>query len=183
MQTHGPVPFRVGTGVDVHAYAAEGSGRTLMLGCLEWPGERGIEGHSDGDVAAHAACNALLAAAGLGDLGAVFGTDRPELAGASGAQLLGHVRGLVEDAGLRIGNVSVQLVGTRPRVGRRREEMQAAMSGALGGAPVSVGAATTDGLGFTGRGEGLAGIATALVLARPGADGAEGPGADAASTT
>lgn len=157
---------RTGIGVDVHAYAAEGSDRPLMLGCLEWPGERGIEGHSDGDVAAHAACNALLSAGGLGDLGSVFGTDRPEMAGASGTQMLEHVLGLLDAAGFLIGNVAVQLVGRRPRVGPRREEMEAAMSVALGGAAVSVSAATTDGLGFTGRGEGLAGIATALVVPR-----------------
>lgn len=155
---------RTGIGVDVHAYADEASDRVLMLGCLEWPGERGIEGHSDGDVAAHAACNALLSAAGLGDLGSVFGTDRPEMAGASGTQMLQHVREMLAGAGVEIGNVAVQLVGKRPRVGPRREEMQEAMSAALGGAPVSVSAATTDGLGFTGRGEGLAGIATALVV-------------------
>lgn len=155
---------RVGIGVDVHAYAEEGSERVLMLGCLAWPGERGIEGHSDGDVAAHAACNALLSAAGLGDLGSVFGTDQPEMVGASGTEMLQHVLGLVEGAGLVVGNVAVQLVGRRPRIGPRREEMQAAMSAALGGASVSVSAATTDGLGFTGRGEGLTGIATALVV-------------------
>lgn len=161
-----PALPRTGIGVDVHAYAPEDSDRVLMLGCLTWPGERGIEGHSDGDVAAHAACNALLSAAGLGDLGSVFGTDRPEMAGASGTQMLQHVLGMLEDAGLEIGNVAVQLVGRQPRVGPRREEMQAAMSAALGGAPVSVSAATTDGLGFTGRGEGLTGIATALVVPR-----------------
>ncbi|WP_114905665.1 2-C-methyl-D-erythritol 2,4-cyclodiphosphate synthase [Ornithinimicrobium murale] len=156
-------PFRVGTGVDVHAYAAAGSDRLLMLGCLEWPGERGTEGHSDGDVAAHAACNALLSAGALGDLGSVFGTDRPEMAGASGVQMLQHVRSLLTGAEWQIGNVAVQLVGQRPRVGPRRQEMEAAMSAALAGASVSVSAATSDGLGFTGRGEGLAAIATALV--------------------
>lgn len=158
-----PPPFRVGTGVDVHAYASVGSDRVLMLGCVEWPGDLGIEGHSDGDVAAHAVCNALLSAAGLGDLGSVFGTDRPEMAGASGAQLLQHVLGKVTGAGWLIGNVTVQIVGNRPRVGSRRAEMEQAMSAALSGAVVSVSAATTDGLGFTGRGEGLAGIATALI--------------------
>lgn len=161
--TVGPVP-RTGIGTDVHAWATEGSDRTLWLGCVEWPGERGIAGHSDGDVAAHAACNALLSAAGLGDLGSVFGADRPEMAGASGAQLLAHVRGLLEADGWRIGNVGVQVIAPRPKIGPRRAEMEAAMSAALGGVPVSVSAATTDGLGFVGRGEGLVGIATALVV-------------------
>ena len=160
-----PLP-RTGIGVDVHAWAPEGEDRPLWLGCVHWPGERGIEGHSDGDVAAHAACNALLSAAGLGDLGSVFGTDRPEMAGASGAQMLAHVADLLERSGLVIGNVAVQVVARRPRVGARRGEMQAAMSKALGGVPVSVSAATTDGLGFVGRVEGLAGIATALVAPR-----------------
>ena len=154
---------RTGIGVDVHAWAPEGSDRPLWLGCLEWPGERGIEGHSDGDVLAHAAGNALLSAAGLGDLGTVFGTDRPQMAGASGAQMLSQVADLLGRNGLRIGNVSVQLVARRPRVDGRRAEMEAAMSAALGGALVSITAATTDGLGFVGRSEGLVGIATALV--------------------
>lgn len=158
-----PPPFRVGTGIDVHTYAPESSDRRLMLGCLEWPGERAIDGHSDGDVAAHAACNALLSAAGLGDLGSAFGTDRPEMAGASGEQMLQQVLRMVTGGGWLIGNVAVQLVGNRPRIGPRRAEMEQAMSVALGGAAVSVSAATTDGLGFTGRGEGLAGVATALV--------------------
>lgn len=158
-----PLP-RTGIGTDVHAWAPEGDDRPLWLGCVEWPGERGIAGHSDGDVAAHAACNALLSAAGLGDLGSVFGADRPEMAGASGAQLLAHVRGLLEADGWRIGNVGVQVIALRPRIGPCRTEMEAAMSATLGGVPVSVSAATTDGLGFVGRGEGLVGIATALVV-------------------
>ena len=154
---------RTGIGVDVHGWAPEGDDRPLWLGCLEWPGERGIEGHSDGDVAAHAACNALLSAAGLGDLGSVFGTDRPEMAGASGAQMLAHVRDLLEGEGRVLGNAAAQVVARRPRIGQRRQAMEAAMSAALGGGPVSVSAATTDGLGFVGRAEGLAGVATALV--------------------
>lgn len=160
--------LRVGNGVDVHGYAPEGSTKTLMLGCVPWPGERAIEGHSDGDVVAHAACNALLSATGLGDLGSVFGTDRPEMAGASGAQMLAHVLGLVHDAGWQIGNLAVQVVGNRPRVGPRRQEMEQAVAAALGGVPVSISAATTDGLGFTGRGEGVGAIATVLVCRAPG---------------
>ncbi len=157
-----PLP-RTGLGVDVHAWAPETDQRPLWLGCLQWPGERGIEGHSDGDVAAHAACNALLSAAGLGDLGSVFGTDRPEMAGASGTQMLGHVHEVLESAGWEIGNVTVTVVAPRPKIGPRRAEMEAAMSTALGGAAVSVSAATTDALGFVGRAEGLVAIATALV--------------------
>ncbi|MGO3042044.1 2-C-methyl-D-erythritol 2,4-cyclodiphosphate synthase [Ancrocorticia populi] len=153
--------IRVGTGVDVHGYSDDPD-RTLALACLQWPGERGLDGHSDADVATHAACDAVLIASGVGDLGTVFGTDRPEWAGASGEQLLGEAARLTREAGWSISNISIQIIGQRPRFLPRKAEAEAAMS-AVVGAPVGVSATTTDHLGFTGRGEGLAAIATALV--------------------
>jgi len=160
-----PVLPRVGTGVDVHRYAGPEDPVTPMhLAGLEWPDEpSGLVGHSDADVAAHAACDALLAAAGLGDLGVQFGTSDPAWAGASGVSLLAETARRVVAAGYAVGNVSVQVVGRRPRLGARRAEAEAALTAAAG-APVSVSATTTDGLGLTGRGEGVAAIATALVI-------------------
>jgi 2-C-methyl-D-erythritol 4-phosphate cytidylyltransferase/2-C-methyl-D-erythritol 2,4-cyclodiphosphate synthase len=145
----------------VHAFGGEGP---LWLAGVEWPGEPALSGHSDGDAVAHAIVDALLSAAGLGDIGTHFGTDRPELAGAHAAAFLAETRAILARAGWAVGNVSVQVQAARPTFAPRRAEAEAALSAALGGAPVSVAATTTDGLGFTGSAEGVQAFAVALVI-------------------
>lgn len=158
----GTAEQRIGLGTDTHAFGGEGE---LWLACLSWPGERGLAGHSDGDAVAHAIVDALLSAAGLGDIGSVFGTDDPRFAGARGEVFLAATRERLTEHGWRVSNVSVQLIGNRPRFSARRSEAERVLAGILG-APVSVSATTTDGLGFTGRGDGVTAIATALVVSR-----------------
>lgn len=169
---------RTGIGIDIHAFAPDGDPAPLWLAGLLWEGERGLSGHSDGDAVAHAAADALFSAAGVGDLGTHFGTDRPEYRGASGVRLLSEAARIVRAAGFEIGNIAVQFVGNRPKFSPRRQEAEAVLSEAAG-APVSVTATTSDGLGFPGRGEGITAVATALVVAlgrQPAAGGAHSAG-------
>ncbi len=156
-------PTRTGIGVDVHAIDPA---RPLRLGGLDWPGEPGLAGHSDADVVCHAIADALLSAGGLGDLGSRFGVDRAEEAGRAGVDFVTRSVALLAEAGFAPVSVAVQVIGNRPRIGRRRDEIVALLSAAVG-APVAVAGTTTDGLGLTGRGEGVAAIATVLVAPRP----------------
>jgi 2-C-methyl-D-erythritol 4-phosphate cytidylyltransferase/2-C-methyl-D-erythritol 2,4-cyclodiphosphate synthase len=153
--------LRTGIGVDVHRFTVDSS-KPLYLGTIQWPGERGLDGHSDGDAVSHALVDALLAAAGLGDIGSNFGVDRPEFAGANGTVFLTETLRLLQGAGYEVVNASVQVVGNRPKVAPHRVAVEKALSQLLD-APVTLGATTTDGLGFLGNSEGVAAVATALV--------------------
>lgn len=168
-QTQAKLPFpipRTGIGIDIHAVADRSEPRAMWLAGLHFPEDQGLSGHSDGDAVAHAACDALFSAAGIGDLGTHFGTDRPEYAGASGVTLLAEAARLVREAGFEIGNVAIQFVGRRPKFSARRLEADAVLSKAAG-APITVTATTSDGLGYEGTGDGVTAYATALVYSVP----------------
>jgi 2-C-methyl-D-erythritol 4-phosphate cytidylyltransferase/2-C-methyl-D-erythritol 2,4-cyclodiphosphate synthase len=152
----------VGVGTDAHAFSTDPA-RELWLAGIYWPDVIGVDGHSDGDVAAHAICDALFSATGMGDLGSNFGVSDPQYSGASGTTLLKETLERITRAGFVIKNVAVQIVCNKPKIGPRRSEAISALSAALGGASVSVTATSTDGLGFTGEGKGISAIATALV--------------------
>ena len=167
-----PAGFRTGIGTDVHRFT-EDAAKPLYLGTIIWPGERGLDGHSDGDAVSHAIVDALLSAAGLGDIGSNFGVDRPEFSGANGKVFLEGAIDLIAAAGFRVENVAVQIIGNRPKVAPHREAVEAALQAILG-APVSLGATTTDGLGFLGNSEGVAAVATALLAKSEAPSGPEG---------
>jgi 2-C-methyl-D-erythritol 4-phosphate cytidylyltransferase/2-C-methyl-D-erythritol 2,4-cyclodiphosphate synthase len=167
-----PAGFRSGIGTDVHRFT-EDAEKPLYLGTIIWPGERGLDGHSDGDAVSHAIVDALLAAAGLGDIGSNFGVDRPEFSGANGKVFIEGALELISNAGYRVENVSVQIIGNRPKVAPHRAAVEEALQAILG-APVSLGATTTDGLGFLGNSEGVAAVATALLAKSEAPTSAEG---------
>ena len=167
-----PAGFRTGIGTDVHRFT-EDANKPLYLGTIVWPGERGLDGHSDGDAVSHAIVDALLSAAGLGDIGSNFGVDRPEFSGANGKVFLEGALELISQAGFRVENVAVQIIGNRPKVAPHRAAVEAALQAILG-APVSLGATTTDGLGFLGNSEGVAAVATALLAKSEAPSSAEG---------
>ncbi len=152
---------RTGIGVDVHRFSADPT-KKLYLATIEWPGVPGLDGHSDGDAVSHALVDALLSAAGLGDIGSNFGVDRPEFAGANGSVFLAEAVRLIRAAGFEVVNASVQVIGNRPKISPMRIEAETALSQLLG-APVTMGATTTDGLGFLGHDEGIAAVASALI--------------------
>jgi 2-C-methyl-D-erythritol 4-phosphate cytidylyltransferase/2-C-methyl-D-erythritol 2,4-cyclodiphosphate synthase len=167
-----PAAFRTGIGTDVHRFTDDAE-KPLFLGTIIWAGERGLDGHSDGDAVSHAIVDALLAAAGLGDIGSNFGVDRPEFSGANGKVFIEGALELISNAGFRVENVSVQIIGNRPKVAPHRAAVEAALQAILG-APVSLGATTTDGLGFLGNSEGVAAVATALLAKSETPTGSEG---------
>ena len=158
--------MRTGIGTDTHRFTEDPT-KPLYLGTIKWPGERGLDGHSDGDAVSHAIVDALLAAAGLGDIGSNFGVDRPEFVGANGRVFLEATLELLKTNGFSVQNVSVQIIGNRPKVSPMRKEVEEVLSAILG-APVSLGATTTDGLGFLGNDEGVAAVATALIVSSKG---------------
>jgi 2-C-methyl-D-erythritol 2,4-cyclodiphosphate synthase len=151
--------LRVGAGVDAHRFGTEG---ICALAGLQWPDSKKLIGHSDGDVAVHALCDALLSAASLGDVGKVFGIDRPEMKDATGASMIQHVRAMLEENSVTVINATIAIVGNQPKISPRREEAEATLSQLLG-APVTIAATTTDGMGFTGEGIGLYATSHALV--------------------
>ncbi|CAB4949142.1 unannotated protein [freshwater metagenome] len=155
---------RTGVGTDTHRFT-EDTAKPLYLGTVLWEGERGLDGHSDGDALSHAIVDALLSAAGLGDIGSNFGVDRPEFSGANGSVFLNEAIRLLDTAGWQVGNVSAQIIGNRPKVGPHRRKVESALT-TLIGAPTTLSATTTDGLGFLGNSEGVAVVATALIKRR-----------------